>query len=110
MYNIIMTQENAQDDKVVISCKAIIVRGFFALNTLVKKHSSVPSGSTTVLIIFEGNGRPSSKGIFGNSPSPKMSKAANSFFDSLKNYRDDVIGHLIAYGELPLPKDLDGAF
>lgn len=105
-----MEQENERNDKVVISCRAIIARGFFTLNTLTKKYSSVPSGSTTVLIIFEGNGRPFSGDIFGGFPSPEMFKAANEFSDNLKKYRDDIIGHLIAYGKLPLPKNLNGAF
>ncbi len=105
-----MIQKNEQNDKAIMSCRAIIVRGFFALNALVKKYSSVPSGSATILVIFEGNGRPFSGDIFSGFPSPEMFKAANDFSDNLKKYRDDVIGHLIAYGKLPLPKDLNGAF
>ena len=103
-------EKNEWNDKTVMSCRAIIVRGFFRLNTLVKKYTSVPSESMTVLIIFEGDGRPSSAGIFDGFPSPEMFKAANEHSENLKKYRDDIIGHLIAYGNLPLPKGLNGAY
>lgn len=103
-------ENDKQNNKVVLSCRAIIVRGFFALNALVKKYSSVPSDSKTVLIIFEGKGRPSFGDIFFGFPSPEMLNAAEKASNDLKKYRDNTIGHLIAYGKLPLPKGLDGVF